>query len=605
MKINKLILTNFLNHRKTVLELGHINVFSGENGTGKSAIREAVLFALTGITRRNIVNFGSKSGEVEIQNGDWQILRKETASGGKTFAVSNGQGAIGGNNTEIQEKFLNAIGLSAAQVDAMLNTGRFLEMEETERRKVIFQALGIEITHKTLHEWLSRQDGETDWMKIIGVLLEDGFEFDADNQKIFMERRRAAKRELSDLQERMRRFADIPAPDVKKREEAEALLADLEAKLKALYEQRGQQRAAVQLKVEFEAVKAELCKPDNSDVIRSLEVDIEKLEKNLMAAQAEKELLVKEKAELEAEKKTLQNFQVLGDICDRCGQPVNKKIAEKLAAEHKKKLAEIEKQLKKVAGKLDEVGGCRQSCQEGLREYNSRIAELRKTHYQGDRKMLEKRHDELQKLLNENSAPANLEEEIRALEGRISKGREVISNFKAAENADRERAEIEEKLALAEQHIQQFDLLEKAYSPKGIKAELLREKINEFQAAVNEMLQAVNLGKLEIITERSGKEVFEVLVNGMPEASYSRAQRWAINIALQGALTAGRLGILCLDDIDMFVGQMKSLANKMIIANQNKFDTIMIFRATDQRPAANSAEIKQFWLTGRGVEVVG
>jgi len=605
MKINKLILRNFLNHRETALELGHVNIFSGENGTGKSAIREAVLFALTGITRRNIINFGSKSGEVEMQNGNWQILRKETASGGKTLAVSNGQGAIGGNNTEIQEKFQNAIGLSIAQVDAMLNTGRFLEMEETERRKVIFQALGIEITHKTLNEWLSRQDGETDWMKITGVLLEDGFEFDADNQKVFVERRRAAKRELGDLQERMRRFANLPAPDVKKREEAEALLADLEAKLKALYEQRGQQRAAVQLKVEFEAVKAELCKPDNSDVIRSLEVDIEKLENNLTAARADKELLVAEKAGLEAGIKAMQNFQALGDTCDRCGQPVSKEVAGKLAAEHKKKLAEAEKQLKKVSGKLVEVGGCIQSYQEGLREYNSRIAELRKTHYQGDRKGLEKRHDELQKLLNDNSAPVNLEEEIRALESRVNKGREVITNFKAAENADRERAELEEKIALAGQHIQQFDLLEKAYSPKGVKAELLREKINEFQAAANEMLQAVNLGKLEIITERNGKEVFEVMVNGMPESSYSRAQRWAISIALQGALTAGRLGILCLDDIDMFVGQMKSLANKMIIANKNKFDTVMIFRATDQRPTSNGAEINQFWLTGRGVEVVG
>jgi len=85
MKFDSLILRNFLNHRETSLELGHINIFAGENGTGKTAIKDAVLFALTGITRRNPVNYGTKSCEVELKNGDWQILRKETASGGKTL----------------------------------------------------------------------------------------------------------------------------------------------------------------------------------------------------------------------------------------------------------------------------------------------------------------------------------------------------------------------------------------------------------------------------------------------------------------------------------------------------------------------------------------
>jgi len=81
MKLENLTLKNFLNHREASLELGHINIFAGENGTGKSAIKDAVLFALTGITRRNpVVNYGTKSCEVELKNGDWQILRKETAS---------------------------------------------------------------------------------------------------------------------------------------------------------------------------------------------------------------------------------------------------------------------------------------------------------------------------------------------------------------------------------------------------------------------------------------------------------------------------------------------------------------------------------------------
>jgi len=493
-------------------------------------------------------------------------------------------------------------------VDAMLSTGRFLDMSANERKEVIFKALGVEVNRENLLAWLTRQEKETDWEKVVGeVEKENGFEFNSDsNQRIFTERRRAAKREKEAHEERMRRFDDLPAPDVKKRIDAENLLADLEGQTKALYEQRGRQRAIIQIKTEFEAVKTELGKPDNSDKIKGLEHDLGEAEKNLESGRKNKEPLLSEKAGLEAELKALQEFEKLGDTCDRCGQKVDEKTAKKLVTANENKIKGVSKRLKDVNKNLDEVTKYIAEYEESVRDIKRVIEELRLTHYQGDRKQLEKRHDELQAMLNESAAPENLEADILALEARISKGRELISGLKAAENADKERAELEDNIALAEMQIKQFDLLEKAYSPKGVKSDLLREKLDSFQAAANEMLQAVNLGTMEIITEQNGKEVFEIMVNSLPEASYSRAQRWAIAIALQGALTQFGLKVLCVDDVDMFVGNMKSLANKMISANKDKFDTILIFRASDERPVVNGggSGIRYFWLTGRSVEAV-
>jgi DNA repair exonuclease SbcCD ATPase subunit len=604
MKLHKLNLKNFLNHREVELELGHINIFSGENGTGKSAIREAVLFALTGITRRNPVNFGAKSCEVKIDNGDWQIYRKETSSGSKSLHVANGNGSLEGSNSEIQQAFLNEIGLTLAQVDSMLNTGRFLAMEEAERKKVIFKALGIEISKENLTAWLSKQDKETDWEKIVTTFDSKEFNFNDDNQKIFIERRRASKREREGLEERKRRFSDLPAPDVKKCTEAKKLLWKLNELLTGLYEQRGQQKAVVQLKVELEAVKAELNKPDNSDKIRRHEDDLKEAEQKLEETRTGKEPLLSEKASLEAELKTLQSFEEVGGTCDRCGQKVSKEVAKKLSNDNKKRITEAGKWLKDINKKLDDNIKSIADYHKSINDIKLNIDELRKTHYHGDRKSLEKRYDELLTLINESSATEGLEEEIQTLEARINKGQQLVNDLNAAEAADKERASLEEEIALAEQQIKQYDSLEKAYSPKGVKAELLREKLGGFQASVNDMLQAVNLGKLEITTEKNGKEVFEISINGLPEFAYSRAQRWAIAIALQGALSSNGLKILCIDDADMFVGSMKSLANKMIIANKNRFDSILIFRATDQRPAANGTDIKNFWLHGRGVEAV-
>jgi len=277
-----------------------------------------------------------------------------------------------------------------------------------------------------------------------------------------------------------------------------------------------------------------------------------------------------------------------------------------LVTANENKIKGVSKRLKDANKKLDENIKLIAEYQKTIEETRQEIDKLKKTSYQGDRKALEKRHDELQAMLNETVTPENLEEQIQQLEARISKGRELVGSLKAAENADKERAELEDNIALTEMQIKQFDLLEKAYSPKGVKSDLLREKLDSFQAAANEMLQAVNLGAMEIITEQNGKEVFEIMVNSLPEASYSRAQRWAIAIALQGALTQFGLKVLCVDDVDMFVGNMKSLANKMISANKDKFDTILIFRASDERPVVNGggSGIRYFWLTGRSVEAV-
>ena len=48
MKINKLSLTNFRNHKRTEVTLDRINFFVGQNNAGKSSILAAIEWALTG-----------------------------------------------------------------------------------------------------------------------------------------------------------------------------------------------------------------------------------------------------------------------------------------------------------------------------------------------------------------------------------------------------------------------------------------------------------------------------------------------------------------------------------------------------------------------------
>ncbi|HQD77163.1 MAG TPA: AAA family ATPase, partial [Bacillota bacterium] len=48
MKINRLIIENFRNHKKTEINMERINFFAGHNNAGKTSILAAIEWALTG-----------------------------------------------------------------------------------------------------------------------------------------------------------------------------------------------------------------------------------------------------------------------------------------------------------------------------------------------------------------------------------------------------------------------------------------------------------------------------------------------------------------------------------------------------------------------------
>ncbi|MBM7855874.1 recombinational DNA repair ATPase RecF [Desulfohalotomaculum tongense] len=48
MRINKLAIQHFRNHKNNAIELGRLNIFVGRNNSGKFSILAAVEWALTG-----------------------------------------------------------------------------------------------------------------------------------------------------------------------------------------------------------------------------------------------------------------------------------------------------------------------------------------------------------------------------------------------------------------------------------------------------------------------------------------------------------------------------------------------------------------------------
>ena len=94
MRIEKIILRNFRNHEQTMIDFPtHVSVITGLNASGKSTVKEAVMYALCGEGRHdilkkdllNLISYGQAKAEVEIRmranDTTLKIIRSRTASG--------------------------------------------------------------------------------------------------------------------------------------------------------------------------------------------------------------------------------------------------------------------------------------------------------------------------------------------------------------------------------------------------------------------------------------------------------------------------------------------------------------------------------------------
>ena len=70
MRINNLNLENFRSHKDTSIDLDQVNVFVGRNGSGKTSIKDAIQYALTG---KNRLTDGRGSGAEIMINWEAKI----------------------------------------------------------------------------------------------------------------------------------------------------------------------------------------------------------------------------------------------------------------------------------------------------------------------------------------------------------------------------------------------------------------------------------------------------------------------------------------------------------------------------------------------------
>jgi DNA repair exonuclease SbcCD ATPase subunit len=152
MKIKSLHLVNFRIYEEIVIELADINIFSGDNGGGKTTIREAIEFLLTGrcqwtdargVGKEELIRTGAAELMVEADIEGIGLVRRSIPGG---LSIEGWTGT----SADQQKILFQQLGADADTITAVLNSTYFLALEDAEQANMIFNLMGAKFNQTSL-----------------------------------------------------------------------------------------------------------------------------------------------------------------------------------------------------------------------------------------------------------------------------------------------------------------------------------------------------------------------------------------------------------------------------------------------------------------------
>lgn len=613
MKLTKIELRDYRNHQATTVELGHVTVFYGDNGDGKSSILSAPETVLVGrnewtdrLQLLDLIRTGAKKAEITL-HGRNQVTKviRETGSQLKV-----------GTTVITQERLLESLGTSAQVVSALCRSPRFLSLEQGEQQDVLFGLLGFNMTIESVigevEKWCARAGdkivlakmllAENGEVPVVGGLA--GFDKIAE---IAVKARRRAGREvdrLSKLNEAA--WAEVGkaaalewtkemAEEMKSLENRrDGLAKDIGAADSAKHLLQNLERECARLVREIEDAKKVLS-GYNAETSTKLRDQIARLTKIVNESNAELDRLRTKTAGLKAERDQIVSSvngakgktgdfscPVFAIACPASGETRQKSLQFMLDRQNDLNMQIIEagsqeSKLEQVAKKADQDANFIQA------ELNRHIAvEPEKV-----KAKITQLESELEKARSQMSAVKSIPDVAR-LEETLGTVQESIRDLESKRQAvamvekTREKAgEIKTSLEKVEMEHRVWDLVARATDPDGAKAELVKTKLASLEERLNQRLGWLSNGEWQIWLLTEGKYNLRVLrrQSGSMRAvgSLSKSEERMLQLAVQDALAQlSGLKLLVIDELELFGDKFFAMFCLFLDKVRADYDTVLI-----------------------------
>ena len=143
--IKKLEVKNLIGIKEKVLFPGKVNIIKGKNGTGKTALLEAIEIAYKNNLRRvNVIKEGHKDAEIIIETDDNLEIRRRITNKRNPVTVKEN-----GFQQNAPQSFLDDIAGKYS-----FNPVEFIAADSEEQTKMLLDSIDIKITQDQIKEWI-------------------------------------------------------------------------------------------------------------------------------------------------------------------------------------------------------------------------------------------------------------------------------------------------------------------------------------------------------------------------------------------------------------------------------------------------------------------
>lgn len=611
MIFEKITIQNFLSIRSITLDLqdrglvllkgkNEDNPDLNNNGSGKSSIIEAIVYALYGRTIRGVKGdaivhrIPKKNTKIFLDliddNGDkYRIARyrKHSTNKNRSMLYRNGKDITPKSEADFNDYVANLLQADYLTFTSSLlysaESFKFTSATDAEMKNTFDVMLGLDVFQRCLEITKNRiksVDSElssiewkiSDRKTKIGDLdtkIEEAEQEKVDYESTKQEKIDNLKKSIVELNESLQ----------SQQEELEELQESLskvekskEAAEKALEKKKKSLKEIDALKQETQSVKDEIA--EHKRAIKSHESDIEDCKKKVIRLEKSIQITQEKMDSLESQKSDLH--KKIGQPCPVCGQPMTKDSVEPAKIEISEKIQELQSEIDSFTEEISTIKNADiTSLGHEIDDHNAEIEELQETLDEfeeliekssglvKEKEKLEEKAEKAQKLYYSTKSSVTVaENDIEHTQEKIDSLGKQIEDIQSEENPyeviiskykkeqETAKTEIEELQQSIQDQIDEKECLEfwqQAYSNQGIKSLILDDITPFLNRRVNKYLGKLTSGHIEVkfntqTTLKSGetREKFSIEINntdgGQEYIANSGGERKRIDLCINLAL---------------------------------------------------------------------
>lgn len=589
MKIKTIDIKNFLALKQATLNLqAPINIITGANESGKSSIRDAIQWCLTGHARglkthdqqAALIRDGAKAAEVTLTLADGlAISRKKTP---KTPASVTGP-----------------VPDDQVMASILCDPMAFLSLSDELRQQTLFKLIpGMNPTPEVICNKLADIIGQPFDEKTTALSIPEhaaieqlgklaatqGFKA-AETEAII--KRRIAKRDRDDakVEEPEPVYKTFTLPDIQQTE-VEAGLSTLRTERDKLLQKRGKMEGELD---KVPAMEQELGDLVSNPIEPPEDGEIKEWQDALDINRPILEKLQKQVESLSSGKAP----QFYPETCPVFpGPEVPCPKAKEVGlpgreAPNPEKVKKLNADLQEQTEEIDRL-------EKGLY-----LAKAKQTAHDDYTKKLQELADKIAKMKEQQeqaTATAGIDEQIATLDARRKTGYELLDAirdfWRKKEAAEASQAKITE----AEKEIALYDALAKALAPDGIPSALISEALGP----VNQKLAFASGYLFPDCDEHEPlhlTEDLEVYRGITPYSTLSKSARYRVGIAFQVVLAQlAEARLIMVDECDILDPPNRSQLIDFLMAIRQDFDTILCFATSDHANPSPIPELQIWWI---------